>query len=481
MADFNYKLSQSYLDAWRAGRAASVEKSKDSAGAYDFAYTEIEKILNEKNIPGALDVFIKFYNKETGQADSGISYLTQTSNWNAIVADNPELIKLADLIKDSRASKQINYESKSDIKYEIDGPEYQFQQSYLETLDSVKRYQKDLSKIVKIIKDNPEIPVLLEYIDPPKYLKIIDFQNEFVKAYDWFKEQEKLASANILEAQIANETEPGVVPTSQDILNTESGKISLTSTLNVKSKEIPSTVKEVLELDSTTKSPESSEEIVKGNVLPAESAPSKTTESNTTVITNNLNNTKESQTSNNSSEKIVNGASEIIKSETSKSEKSSESNNTSSSEVETNSAEQQYIQLQKELANLTLDEDSTIFKSNKLADSGAIKKMLSPDKTLELSVGELSKTLPEAVNNLTSSVTSIAPQTSSSNTINNEGTKIDQSSNTQINQTPSQIAKNQEMDQAKVENSTNSQLTEHYMQAIYQALVSGKVKVRMDY
>jgi len=130
--------------------------------------------------------------------------------------------------------------------------------------------------------------------------------------------------------------------------------------------------------------------------------------------------------------------------------------------------------------NKTNTTDSVNVKSTKLVESSSVKKMLEPDKTLEKSVGKLSKDLPAAVNNLSSSVTSMNPQTSSSSSITNEGNKVDQSSKTVINQNSGQTGP-QEQTSRPQEIGQPPQSSDFYLQGIYAALMSGKIKVKLEY
>ena len=119
-------------------------------------------------------------------------------------------------------------------------------------------------------------------------------------------------------------------------------------------------------------------------------------------------------------------------------------------------------------------------KSNNFVGSSSVEKMLKPDKTLENSVGKLSKDLPAAVNNLSSSVTSMNPQTNTSSAVTNEGTKIDQSSKTTINQNSGQTGP-QEQTSRPQEMAQLPQSSDFYLQGIYSALMSGKIKVKLEY
>lgn len=123
----------------------------------------------------------------------------------------------------------------------------------------------------------------------------------------------------------------------------------------------------------------------------------------------------------------------------------------------------------------------TQVKSSKLVESSNVKKILTPDKTLEKSVTSLSKSLPEAVNNLSNSVTSISPQTTSSTSVMNEGTKIDQSSRTTINNPNSGGMSKPESADSKQPAIAPGINNDYYLQAIYSALMSGKIKVTLGY
>lgn len=119
-------------------------------------------------------------------------------------------------------------------------------------------------------------------------------------------------------------------------------------------------------------------------------------------------------------------------------------------------------------------------KNNKLVESSEVKNILTPDKTLEKSVSVLSRTLPEAVNNLSTSFTSISPNSSTNNSSFVEGTKIDQSTSTVINQMPNQSKPPMPADEAKKQENNSSQTNEYYLQAIYSALMSGKIRVKLE-
>lgn len=123
---------------------------------------------------------------------------------------------------------------------------------------------------------------------------------------------------------------------------------------------------------------------------------------------------------------------------------------------------------------------SVSVKSSKLIESSEVKNLITPDKTLEKSVTMLSRTLPEAVNNLSTSVTSISPSTVSSTSNFTEGAKIDQSSSTVINKGSESYPAVETSDRAKAEADKSNQMNEYYLQAIYSALMSGKIKVKLE-
>lgn len=119
-------------------------------------------------------------------------------------------------------------------------------------------------------------------------------------------------------------------------------------------------------------------------------------------------------------------------------------------------------------------------KSNKLIDKYEIKNIMTPDKTLEKSVTMLSQALPEAVNNLSASVTSINPNTVNSSTSFTEGARIDQSRSMTINQVQSQLGHNTMPENSTPNQDPQNQMTDYYLQAIYAALMSGKIKVKLE-
>lgn len=122
-----------------------------------------------------------------------------------------------------------------------------------------------------------------------------------------------------------------------------------------------------------------------------------------------------------------------------------------------------------------------ILKTGKLADSNSVKQILTPDRTLEKSVSKLTRELPESINNLSSSFSTFSPQSSNITNVMNEGSKIDQSST--VNSMQSASGQNRVMTEnpqsAKEQAGMNQ--NEFYLQAIYSALVSGKIRVKIEH
>jgi hypothetical protein len=136
---------------------------------------------------------------------------------------------------------------------------------------------------------------------------------------------------------------------------------------------------------------------------------------------------------------------------------------------------------QLDTENKVTDRTSESFvKTNSIVDTNTVKRILEPDRTLERNVGQLTKVLPETINNLSTTVSSMSPSTSSSSTVMNEGNKIDQSTNTTIVK-PETGSSQQSAQQPMSGNPQNQVDQSFYMEAIYQALMSGKVKVSLKY
>ena len=135
---------------------------------------------------------------------------------------------------------------------------------------------------------------------------------------------------------------------------------------------------------------------------------------------------------------------------------------------------------QKTNRSLETNEDVTSVKSTKLAETSTIKSALSPDTSLVTQVENLTKVLPDTINNLTNAVSSITQQNSANSNVTNEGNKIDQSTNTTITQMGPQPV-NTKIEEAAKPAAQEIGQDGFYLQAIYQALISGKIKVRLDY
>ena len=121
-------------------------------------------------------------------------------------------------------------------------------------------------------------------------------------------------------------------------------------------------------------------------------------------------------------------------------------------------------------------------KSKTLVDSKTVNKMLTPDKTVEKTVAKLGKDLPAAVNNLSTSMTSLnnSPQ-SSMTTVTNEGNRIDQSTNINNQNQQQRVQETQTQPENKSSDQALMHQNEFYLQAIYAALMSGKVKVKIEH
>ena len=120
-------------------------------------------------------------------------------------------------------------------------------------------------------------------------------------------------------------------------------------------------------------------------------------------------------------------------------------------------------------------------KTGKLAQSSAIKSAMEPDQTLSNQVGQLTKVLPDTINNLSTNITSLnRPADQTSTSITNQGAKIDQSTNnTNINNT--EMSKSGQYTETAKPGEISHGQADFYLQAIYMALISGKLKVKLDY
>ena len=131
--------------------------------------------------------------------------------------------------------------------------------------------------------------------------------------------------------------------------------------------------------------------------------------------------------------------------------------------------------------NSTVNEDEVFVKSKQLIESSTVNRLIQPDNSIERSVTQLTQTLPNAINNLSTIMSSAASTNSSSQSIVNEGTRLDQSTNTIINQNQQSQPQNQLTPETPAAAEQPGQMNEFYLQAIYMALMSGKVKVKLEY
>jgi hypothetical protein len=133
-----------------------------------------------------------------------------------------------------------------------------------------------------------------------------------------------------------------------------------------------------------------------------------------------------------------------------------------------------------ESGNSKISSEVASLKTSKLADSNSVKQLLTPDKTLERSVRKLTKDLPESINNLNSSFSNFSPQSSSTATVTNEGAKIDQSSTVNSMQPNNRQVSQPETASPQANSQTGMNQSDFYMQAIYAALMSGKIRVKLE-
>jgi hypothetical protein len=131
-------------------------------------------------------------------------------------------------------------------------------------------------------------------------------------------------------------------------------------------------------------------------------------------------------------------------------------------------------------AKSKVESDIASVKSSKLADSNSVKQLLTPDKTLEKSVSKLTRELPESINNLSSSFSTFSPQSSSTTNVTNEGAKIDQSSTVNSMQSANRQAAQADASAQPATAQSGMNQSEFYMQAIYAALMSGKIRVKIE-
>jgi hypothetical protein len=131
-------------------------------------------------------------------------------------------------------------------------------------------------------------------------------------------------------------------------------------------------------------------------------------------------------------------------------------------------------------AKSKIESEVASVKSSKLADSNLVKQLLTPDKTLEKSVSKLTRELPESINNLSSSFSTFSPQSLSTTNVTNEGAKIDQSSTVNSMQSANRQAAQSDVASQQATTQAGMNQSEFYMQAIYAALMSGKIRVKIE-
>jgi hypothetical protein len=131
-------------------------------------------------------------------------------------------------------------------------------------------------------------------------------------------------------------------------------------------------------------------------------------------------------------------------------------------------------------AKSKIESEVASVKSSKLADSNSVKQLLTPDKTLEKSVSKLTRELPESINNLSSSFSTFSPQSLSTTNVTNEGAKIDQSSTVNSMQSANRQAAQSDVASQQATTQAGMNQSEFYMQAIYAALMSGKIRVKIE-
>ena len=125
--------------------------------------------------------------------------------------------------------------------------------------------------------------------------------------------------------------------------------------------------------------------------------------------------------------------------------------------------------------------EDVFVKSNSLIDSSTARKLVTPSTVVEDRVIELSKTLPQSISQLSNTMTNIGARTNSSQITNNEGSKVVNNTTNVTNQGQPQVIPGQTPGETQKPIEIDTQNMEFYLQAIYQALLSGKVKVTLNY
>jgi hypothetical protein len=119
-------------------------------------------------------------------------------------------------------------------------------------------------------------------------------------------------------------------------------------------------------------------------------------------------------------------------------------------------------------------------KSKNIMEPSAIQKAVSPDRTVEKAVETQTRTLNESLNTLTTNVSNISPTTSSS-VVNNAGQTVNQTT-VNAERPVVQVPMKSEQDYKPTQPSDSGKPgSDFYLQAIYSAIMSGKIKVKLEY
>lgn len=128
--------------------------------------------------------------------------------------------------------------------------------------------------------------------------------------------------------------------------------------------------------------------------------------------------------------------------------------------------------------------------SNNFMDTDKAQSLVKPDRSVEQKIENQTKAVTSSINNLNNSVTSMTP-ISSTSTINNVSSTNNNSNasteNKVNNQTSSSYSTSTQAQQVQSAESSKAVEAEmgfnqnaHYLQAIYAALMSGKIKVKLE-
>jgi hypothetical protein len=119
-------------------------------------------------------------------------------------------------------------------------------------------------------------------------------------------------------------------------------------------------------------------------------------------------------------------------------------------------------------------------KSKNIMEPSAIQKAVSPDRTVEKAVETQTRTLNESLNTLTTNVSNISP-TASSSVVNNAGQTVNQTT-VNAERPVVQVPMKSEQDYKPTQPSDSGKPgSDFYLQAIYSAIMSGKIKVKLEY